>query len=124
MYSQVTLIGNLGQDPHQTNDDMDKPQVHATVTTTDSWQKDGEWKEKTHWHTIMAYGAAANRMLSMKKGMRVFIVGELNYFPDENDKSRQGNAFVKVLRPPKDISRKATESNGEEGTATQDKIPF
>ena len=125
MFSQVTLIGNLGNDPKQTNDDAEKPQVHASIATTDSWQKDGEWQEKPHWHTIMAYGAAAKRMLKMKKGNRVFLQGELNYFPDKEDNEKQGNAFVKVMRPPKDISRNGDATASKEtADPNQDEIPF
>ena len=124
MFSQVTLIGNLGNDPKQTNDDAEKPQVHASIATTDSWQKDGEWQEKTHWHTIMAYGAAAKRMLKMKKGNRIFLQGELNYFPDKDDNERQGNAFVKVMRPPKDVSRGEATASKEVADPNQDEIPF
>ncbi len=123
MFSQVTIIGNLGNDPKQTNDDVEKPQVHASVATTDSWQKDGEWQEKTHWHTIMAYGAAAKRLLKMTKGMRIFLQGELNYFPDKEDSTRQGNAFIKCMRPPKDISRKGEAPVSTDDVA-EDDIPF
>ncbi len=118
MFNQTILIGNLGKDPNQTNQDTDKPQVHASLATTESWQKDGEWQEKTSWHSIMAYGAAAVKFLTLTKGQRILVVGELNYFPDKDDSTRQGNAFVKVLRPPKNLSRTASSEEAK------DNIPF
>ena len=56
------VIGNLGADPVVNTTKKDTPVVTFSVATTEHWKdSEGEAKENTEWHRIVAYKKLANR---------------------------------------------------------------
>lgn len=72
--NHVALVGYLGDKPEQRNG-------HAVLrlATKTSWKpKDSdEWKERTEWHRIVAWGQLAEAVKPLAKGDHVLIEGEL-----------------------------------------------
>lgn len=80
--NQVTLIGNVGQDP-DTHTSQKGTYVRLTLATTDSYKDEhsGEWQDKKPvWHTVFAFGPTVSGYArSYKKGDRVKVTGSLSY---------------------------------------------
>ena len=77
--NQLTIIGFIGRNAECKSLANGTPVTKFSVATTRSWKDDnGEWKEKTQWHNVLAFGQGfaqiAPRLL---KGTHVFVQGEL-----------------------------------------------
>ena len=96
--NHVALVGYLGDKPEQRNG-------HAVLSlaTKTSWKpKDSEeWKERTEWHRIVAWGQMAEAVKPLAKGDHVLVEGELRSNEYEADASVIGGkkgATARVLR--------------------------
>ncbi len=87
--NRVDLLGYLGGDakikefPNQTS-------VGEVSVATDYSVKDGNggWKERTEWHSVVIWGAAAAAAV-LKKGARVHLTGRLRTRSWEQDGERR-----------------------------------
>jgi single-strand DNA-binding protein len=77
--NQVQLIGNLGKDPEVKDLDSGKKVANFTLATNESYKtKDGEKKEETQWHNIVAWGKTAEIIEKyVTKGREVILKGKL-----------------------------------------------
>jgi len=77
--NQVQLIGNLGKDPEVKDLDSGKKVANFTLATNESYRtKDGEKKEETQWHNIVAWGKTAEIIEKyVTKGREVILKGKL-----------------------------------------------
>lgn len=77
--NKVRLIGRLGAQPEVVKLDSGKSLARFTVATNENYRsKDGEWQEKTQWHSITAWGGAADRVAKMlTKGTEVLVEGKI-----------------------------------------------
>jgi single-strand DNA-binding protein len=78
--NQLTIIGFIGRNAESKSLPNGTPVTKFSVATTRSWKDDkGEWKEKTQWHNVRAFGQGfaqiAPRLL---KGTHVLVQGELS----------------------------------------------
>jgi single-strand DNA-binding protein len=56
-FNQLTIIGYIGKNAETKQLPKGTPVTKFSVATTRSWKDDkGEWKDKTQWHTVVAYG--------------------------------------------------------------------
>ena len=79
--NEVRLIGNVGRDAELKTFANGGSIAEFSVATTESWGAKGsaERKEKTEWHNIVISGPAAESAAhSVKKGMRVQVVGSIS----------------------------------------------
>lgn len=77
--NKVILVGNLGADPELRYTPGGRAVVNFSMATTRSWNsKDGEKKEETEWHRIVAWDKLAEICGEyLKKGSPLFIEGRL-----------------------------------------------
>jgi single-strand DNA-binding protein len=77
--NRVMLTGNLGKDPELREFEGGKRRVRFSVATTEQFNfGQGSAKEDTQWHTVVAWGKAADEVVAaLKKGSRVSINGRL-----------------------------------------------
>lgn len=77
--NQLTIIGFLGKDAETKFLANGTPVTKFSVATQTSWKdKDGQWKERTQWHNVVAFGEGfANMKGRLTKGAHVFVQGEL-----------------------------------------------
>ncbi len=79
--NQVSLIGNLGQDPEIKSFQNGGRVANLRIATSEKWtdKNTGEKKERTEWHTVAITGdglvGVAERFL--RKGSKVFVQGKL-----------------------------------------------
>lgn len=92
--NEVTLIGNLGQDPEIRHRQDGSLVVNFTMATTESWRdrNTGEQREKTEWHNIAIFSEGLCKVVQsyLCKGMRIFIRGNLQTekWQDQNGNDR------------------------------------
>ncbi len=79
MVNKVTIIGHLGQDPEVRHLESGASIAKLRVATNENYKdKEGNWQDRTEWHTVIAWRYLAERAeKSMKKGSLVYIEGKL-----------------------------------------------
>ena len=79
--NEVTLIGNVGQDPDIRTTQDGKEIANVTLATSESWKdkSTGERKEKTEWHRIVVFNEAIAGVvrLYVRKGSKLMVRGKL-----------------------------------------------
>ncbi|MBV8832757.1 MAG: single-stranded DNA-binding protein [Acidobacteriaceae bacterium] len=56
-FNQLTIIGYIGKNAETKQPPNGTPVTKFSVATTRSWKDDkGEWKDRTQWHNVVAYG--------------------------------------------------------------------
>ena len=79
--NKVILIGNLGQDPEVRRTQDGRPIVNFSVATTETWRdrQSGERREKTEWHRVVIFSEGLAKVAEqyLKKGMKVYVEGQL-----------------------------------------------
>jgi single-strand DNA-binding protein len=78
-FNQLTIIGFIGQNADTKQLASGTTVTKFSVATTGSWKDDkGEWKQRTQWHNVLAFGHGFAQMASrFVKGAHVFVQGEL-----------------------------------------------
>ena len=91
MYQQITLIGNLGNDPEMRYTPSGVPVTSFSLAVTKRWTgQDGQRQEKTLWFRISAWRKTAEIASQyLTKGSKVLVVGELEEARAYTD--REGN---------------------------------
>jgi single-strand DNA-binding protein len=77
--NRVQLMGNLGKDPEVREFDGGKKMARFSVATNERFAYgDGQFKEDTQWHGIVAWGkVAAQAAEHLRKGSRITLEGRL-----------------------------------------------
>ncbi len=87
--NKVILVGNLGADPEIRRLNSGDPVVNIRIATSESWRDkaSGERKEKTEWHQVVIFndGIAKVAEQYLKKGMKVYVEGQLQTRKWEKD---------------------------------------
>ena len=77
--NRVTLLGHAGRDPEIRALNNGNKAASFALATTERWKdRDGQPAERTEWHRVVAYGAAADaagRLL--RKGAAALVEGRL-----------------------------------------------
>ena len=78
MLNQVTLVGNLGQDPELKYTTSGKATTTLSLATSEKWVgNDGQMQEKTEWHRVVLWEKMAeNAAKYLRKGSMVLFVGK------------------------------------------------
>jgi single-strand DNA-binding protein len=77
--NKVILLGNLGRDPELRYTPGGQAVANFTVVTNERYTtKDGEKKEQTEWHRIVAWGRTGEICAQyLSKGRSVYVEGRL-----------------------------------------------
>lgn len=77
--NKVMLIGNVGRDPEVRYFDNNSKKASFTLATSERYKdRSGEQKERTEWHSIVAWRAMADLAENfIRKGNNIFIEGRL-----------------------------------------------
>jgi single-strand DNA-binding protein len=122
MINKVILIGNLGADPEVRYTQSGTAVATFRVATTERYKKDGETKETTEWHRVVAWdrlGEICGEYLS--KGSKVYIEGKLQTRKwEDKDKNARYTTEV-VAREMKMLSPRG--SAGDTGSGYADEPP-
>lgn len=90
--NKVNLIGRLGADPEIRTLEDDRKMARFSIATDEYYRNaDGDRVEKTHWHQIVAWGPAAERVEKLlAKGKQIALEGKLvsNSYTDKEGNKR------------------------------------
>lgn len=86
MKNNVQLIGYVGKDPELKSFENNKQRVVFSLATSEKFKApDGEYKNDTQWHYIVAWGKTAGYIHeNIKKGNEIAVTGKLQYNIFEN----------------------------------------
>lgn len=97
MVNRVILCGNLGKDPEAKTFDNGNRVVNFSLATSENYKdRSGEWKQKTEWHNIQAWGPMAEKAMNLKKGDQIYLEGKLSTrsWEDQNGNTRRQTDVV------------------------------
>jgi len=101
--NRVTIVGFDGRDARTSSSQNGKRMTKLSVATTKRYKDaDGNWQEKTQWHTCIAYAITADYCANIQSGDHVFIEGELVHREYERTVETD-NGPVKVMWPVTEI---------------------
>jgi len=140
--NKVILIGRLGNDPELKYTPNGTAQAQISLATSEKWKdSDGNQKEKTEWHRIVAWRRQAEFVGEwLKKGQLVSIEGKLQTRSWEQDGQKkymteiiadnitmlgsraEGGGGSKTGGPPKD--EEVPEASTENIEDDDDDLPF
>lgn len=96
--NKVMLIGNVGKKPELKFTPSGIPVTSFRLATSETWKdRDGNIKEHTDWHTVVAWRGLAEVICKLiVKGSKIFIEGRLRTrtFDDKNQQRKQ---IVEIL---------------------------
>ncbi len=77
--NKVMLIGNVGKTPELKYTANGTPFTYFRLATSETWKDhEGELKEHTDWHTVVAWRGLAEIITKLvRKGSRIFVEGRL-----------------------------------------------
>ena len=77
--NKVILIGNLGADPKIVTFADGGKVANLSLATNEKWKgKDGEMKERTEWHRLVAHGKTAELCQKyLAEGRQIYVEGKL-----------------------------------------------
>lgn len=95
--NKVILFGNLGHDPEVKVLESGVLVGRFSLATSENYQKDGEWKSITEWHTVVVWRTQAERAeKQLKKGDSILLEGKIQYkqYTDRDGNNRMMTQIV------------------------------
>lgn len=79
MKNKVQLVGRLGKDPELRTVGAGTAMLRMSIATNERFKgANGEWKDDTQWHPVVAWGRQAERLAQQaRKGTGLVIEGRL-----------------------------------------------
>lgn len=121
MFQQVTLVGNLGNDPQLRHTPNGTPVANFNVAVSRRWSdSDGQQQERTTWFRVTTWDREAENCTQyLMKGARVLVVGEMDDARAWVDKDGQPRAGLELVAQR---VRFLTTRNGSEQHANVEQI--
>ena len=120
--NQVILLGCLGKDPEVIATKIKGPLTRLSLATTRHYtDNQGHPQQDTQWHTVyLSNGLAKAAEATLKKGDRIYVIGELRTrsWVDENSKPCYATAvYAKEFQL---LNHRPSADTEIEAAATQD----
>lgn len=98
MYQQITLVGNLGNDPEMRYTPSGVPVASFSLAVSRSWVgQDGQRQEKTTWFRVTAWRKLAETVSQyLSKGRQVLVIGEIEDARPYTDRDGNLRAALEV----------------------------
>lgn len=123
--NRVQLIGHLGVDPEVKTFDSGSRQVSMTIATNERYQQNGEWKEETQWHRLVAWNRVAERVeQQLRKGSFVLIEGKLTHRSFDNPQGEKRYITEVQVQNFVPLEKRPTDLNSEGSQEESDDLPF
>lgn len=132
MVNKVILVGNLGQDPELRNTNGGQSVATLRLATAEKIKdRDGNWTERTEWHTVVVWGKQAESVNTYcKKGKQLYIEGRLQTrkWQDKEGKDRYSTEIVaetvKFLGGGGEARSESPRSESRPSTSRNDALPM
>ncbi len=90
------LVGNLGNDPETRISATGTTVTTASIAVHSSYRQGEEWRERTDWFRLVAFGEVGEYLASYRKGERIAIAGRLQS-SEYTDREGVKRTSVKVV---------------------------
>ena len=107
--NRTELAGNLGNDPEARFNATGTYIVTASIAVHSSYNQGEEWKERTDWFRLVAFGEAGEALARFGKGERIRVLGRLqsSEYTDREGQKRTSVEVVVLRSDPAPLARKA-----------------
>jgi single-strand DNA-binding protein len=107
--NRTELAGNLGNDPEARYSTTGTLIVTASIAVHSSYKQGEEWKERTDWFRLVAFGEAGEALARFGKGERIRVLGRLqsSEYTDREGQKRTSVEVVVLRSDPAPLARKA-----------------
>jgi single-strand DNA-binding protein len=96
--NKVIIVGNVGRDPELRYTQSGQPVASFSIATNERFKdKDGNWKDRTEWHRIVAWARLAEICGEyLRKGSQVYVEGRIQTrdWEDKEGNKRQTTEIV------------------------------
>ena len=115
--NKVMLIGRVGADPNMRYTQSGKANTSFNVATSIKWKDaEGEKKEKTEWHRVVAWGKLAEMIGEyVKKGSHLYVEGRIQTRSYEDDDGKKKFITEIVCSDIETLQKKSDSNDGEDG---------
>lgn len=98
MYQQITLVGNLGNDPEMRYTPSGVPVASFNLAVNKSWvNQEGQRQDKTLWFRVTAWRKQAETVSQyLTKGRQVLVIGEIEEARPWTDRDGNQRASLEV----------------------------
>lgn len=125
MVNKITLLGRVGKEPDVRSLDNGKKVATFSLATSERYTVNGEKKETTEWHNIVAWDPLAGIIEKyVNKGDMLYIEGKITN-RSYNDKDGNNRYITEIIaRELKMLggNQKSAEKQQEEATITPDSL--
>lgn len=117
------IIGRLGQDPDVRYTQSNTAVANLSIATSERYKdKQGEWKETTEWHRVVAWGRTAEICQEyLKKGSQVYVEGPIQtrQWEDKEGQTRYTTEVKALTLTMLDSKGSGSGANGGEQPANK-----
>jgi single-strand DNA-binding protein len=115
------LVGNLGNDPETCIAASGTTVTTASIAVHTSYKQGDDWKERTDWFRLVAFGEAGERLASYRKGERIAVAGRLqsSEYVDREGVKRSSVEVVVLRSEPAPYPRRAEAEQAAEPTSDE-----
>ena len=96
--NKVIIVGNVGRDPELRYTQSGQPVASFSIATNERFKdRDGNWKDRTEWHRIVAWARLAEICGEyLRKGSQVYVEGRIQTrdWEDKEGNKRQTTEIV------------------------------
>lgn len=140
MYQQITLVGNLGNDPEMRYTASGVPVTGFSLAVNRTWvNQEGERQDKTTWFRVTAWRKLAETTSQyLSKGRQVLVIGEVEDPSTWTDRDGNQRASLEVTATTIKFIGSRTDAEmgsgmqaapasapaGGQGAASDEDIPF
>lgn len=79
MYQQMTIVGNVGQEPEMKYTPQGVALAELSVAVNKKWGKGDQRQEKTWWFRVTVWRELADLVMQyVHKGSKIMVVGEID----------------------------------------------
>ena len=112
--NKVLLIGNVGQPPELRSTASGQSVMTIRMATNERYKnKDGEWTDRTEWHSVVVWGKRAEGLSKiLQKGTHIYIEGKLQTRSWEDKDGNKRYTTEIVAREVLLLGRKNDTGNG------------
>jgi single-strand DNA-binding protein len=110
--ASFATVGNLGNDPEARYTAAGTPVVTTSIAVHSSYKQGEEWKERTDWFRLVAFGEAGEALSRFGKGERVRVLGRLqsSEYSDREGQRRTSVELVVLRSDPAPLPRKGDDA--------------
>jgi single-strand DNA-binding protein len=119
--NRTELTGNLGNDPETRYTATGTLVTTASIAVHSSFKQGEEWKERTDWFRLVAFGESAEHLGRFAKGERISVAGRLqtSEYTDREGQRRTSVEVVVLRSEPAPLLRRAPAA-GEQPVAAEE----